>query len=379
MRNYSLLLTALFALTLTPFAAAQQKTTKVKEAKATKGKEIRSTLALELGEGVVIERVESVTRANPRAVCAGEKLAFLAKITGDAAAPQVRWQATGGVGATDSLGRFVVDTADLAPGTYVVTADALDAESGCTAYDSKVFTVTPCMPVRRCFMPNVLKLTTPATTINPGETIKIYASRVEGGENYGKLTAVWTSSAGRITGDFESARLDTTGLAPGSPVQVNFRITSEMPGCEADGELALKLAEPPPVVPPTITPCFTFKFNNARVDNACKYTLQEVIKQLEADPQAQLIIDSYYLDGESPSVAALRGKNVRDRLADGSLGAQIDANRLVVRPSGKAADRDQVKLIFVPSGGETPAGAKAVDVGPVTKEQRRAAAKRRRR
>jgi hypothetical protein len=380
MRNLSLLLTLILALAAAP-AFSQQKTKS-----ASKTKEVTSTVTLALREGVVIEKVEKLSRPSAQAVCAGEKIAFEAsvndsagRLTGEVARSQVRWQPTAGRGATDEAGRFVVDTTDLAPGTYVVTADILDDASGCTAYDSKVFTVSPCIPIRRCFMPNVLTLSTPAQTINAGETIKIYASRIEGGENYGKLTATWTASEGRITGDFESARLDTTGVLPGSTIRVRFDITSEMPGCEAGGELTLRLAVPPPVKPPTITPCFTFKFNNGRVDNACKYTLQDIIKQLEADPQAQLVIDSYYHEGESPAVAALRGKNVRDRLADGSLGATIDENRLIVRPSGKAVDRDQVKLILVPAGTPIPSGARAMDAGPVTKEPSRPATKRRRR
>jgi hypothetical protein len=369
MRNYSLLLVALLALlVIAPPALAQKKT---------QTKEIRSTLALELREGVVIEKIERVSRSTPSTICAGEKLAFQARVTGDAGRSQVRWQTTGGRGATDEAGRFVVDTADLEPGTYVVTADILDEASGCTSYDSKIFTVGPCRPVRLCFSPSLLGLTTPAQTVQAGETIKIYAGQVTGGANYGKLTAEWTTSAGRITGDFESAKLDTTGVAPGGEIQVKFRITSEIPGCEAAGDLTVRLAEP--IKPPTpirLTPCVTFKFNNGRVDNACKYTLQEAIKRLEADPQARLVIDSYYRDGESAAVAALRGKNVRDRLADGSLGATIDVSRMIVRPSGKSPDGEQVKLMLVPSGAETPAGAQAVDVGAVSKEPSRPAAKR---
>lgn len=372
MRNISLLITALLAFIIVPHALAQKKT-------VTKTKEIRSNLALELREGVVIERLEKVSRPSEKNVCGGEKIAFLARVTGNPGKSQVRWQTTGGSGITDSLGRFVIDTTNLAPGTYVVTADITDETNGCVAYDSKIFTVAPCQLIRTCFSPSVLSLTTPAQTINTGETIKIYAGQIVGGENYGKLTAEWTSTAGKITGDFESARLDTTGVLPGSTIQVKYRITSEIPGCEAGGELTLKMADLPVPIPPVkLTPCDTFKFNNARVDNACKYVLQEVIKKLEADPQAHLVIDSYYRDGENASIAALRGKNVRDRLADGSLGATIDVNRLIVRPSGKAVGADQVKLTLVPAGAPTPEGAKVADVGAVTKEVRPAPVKRKR-
>ncbi|HYE74302.1 MAG TPA: Ig-like domain-containing protein, partial [Blastocatellia bacterium] len=317
MRHFTLLITTLLALTFVSSALAQKKT-----------KEIRSTIALELREGVVIEKLEKVSRPSEKNVCGGEKIAFQARVTGNPGKSQVRWQTSGGRGTTDAVGRFVVDTTDLAPGTYVVTADILDDANGCIAYDSKIFTVSPCQLIRTCFTPSILGLSTPAQTINVGETIKIYAGQIVGGENYGKLTAEWTSSEGKIIGDLESAKLDTTGVLPGSKIQVRFRITSEVPGCEANGDLTLKMADRPIPVPPVrLTPCDTFKFNNARVDNACKYVLQDVIKQLEADPQARLIIDSYYRNGENENVAILRGKNVRDRLADGSLGATIDVNR----------------------------------------------------
>jgi hypothetical protein len=67
-----------------------------------------------------------------------------------------------------------------------------------------------------------------------------------------------------------------------------------------------------------------------------------------------------------------RAKNVRDRLADGSVGAQIDVNRISVRPGGVSADGSQVKIFFVPSGADDPPGPAAVDPGPVTPEKRAA-------
>ncbi|HEX4949231.1 MAG TPA: hypothetical protein VFZ34_21315, partial [Blastocatellia bacterium] len=126
-----------------------------------------------------------------------------------------------------------------------------------------------------------------------------------------------------------------------------------------------------------LPPCDTFKKDSARVDNVCKANLVDVARKLASDPTARLIIDSYYRQGEKPSLAFERGKNVRDRLADGSIGITIDANRLVVRPSGLSDDGTQVQLSLLPAGAKMPPGAAAVDVGSVVKEGRRVPVKRR--
>jgi len=131
---------------------------------------------------------------------------------------------------------------------------------------------------------------------------------------------------------------------------------------------------PPPPTPPAsdLGQCTTFKRNNARVDNACKEVLQNrVIPALQADPGAKLVVDGYRAENEKPATLDLqRAKNVRDRLADGSLGTQIDANRIVVRPGGVSTDGSQVKIWFVPSGAADPPGPAAVDAGPVTPERK---------
>jgi hypothetical protein len=133
---------------------------------------------------------------------------------------------------------------------------------------------------------------------------------------------------------------------------------------------------PPPPPPPKyseIGQCTTFKLNNARIDNACKEILQNrVVPALQADPTARLVIDGYRTDTERPANLDLqRAKNGRDRLADGSLNVQIDANRISVRPGGVSAE-GQVRIFFVPSGAADPPGPAAVDAGPVTPEKKAA-------
>ncbi len=339
----------------------------------------RTVPTLQLDHGIVTSKVEGAKRAGNGTVCAGDKITFRAKVSGTTEAQQmpVRWTVSSGQGISDSLGNFIFDTTGLNPGSYTVTGEVLapfkDCEGGCTAYDSKAFVVTACPT---CFTTSSVELTSAAKIIQPGETISICSAPVSGGSNYGNVIPAWSTTAGSIMGDATCAKLDTTGLAPGSNVTVKLNLKADAANCEAQGSITFKVAEAVVVNAEEITPCSTFKFNNARVDNACKYILQDVVRKLEADPQAKLVIDAYSKKGESPAIAFERGKNVRDRLADGSVGVTIDANRLVVRPSGESAE-PQVRLFVVPSGAKIPNGAVAVNAGAVTKEVRRANVPRR--
>jgi hypothetical protein len=94
---------------------------------------------------------------------------------------------------------------------------------------------------------------------------------------------------------------------------------------------------------------------------------------LQADPQARLVVDAYRRAGESRDVALSRGKNVRDRLADGSIGMLVDPNRIVVREAGESADDTQVRIHFLPEGAEMPAGGSEIKTGNVTPERKTSA------
>ena len=345
----------------------------------------RPNPVLQLENGMIISKTDGVLRPGTQTVCAGDKLAFNAKIAGteEAAKLPIKWTVTSGQGVTDETGRYVLDTTGLKPGSYIVTAETTaafkDCDGGCTAYDSKSFVVADCEIAPSCFTSPRLNLTSATQTINPGETINICSDTVTGGYNFGTLVPTWSSSAGKISGDVSCAKLDTTGIAPGSSINVNLNLkASDLPGCEAKGTITFKVAEPVLPVPVELTPCNTFKTNSARVDNACKAILMDAVRRLESDPGAQLVIDAFHRKNESSNLAFERGKNVRDRMADGSIGVSIDANRLLVRPSGTSADGGLVKIYLIPAGAKIPTGANTVNVGNVKKEGRRATGARHR-
>jgi outer membrane protein OmpA-like peptidoglycan-associated protein len=337
---------------------------------------------LQLENGVIVSQAEGYKRANAQTVCAGDKIAFTARVSGtpEAGALPVKWTVSGGRGASNVNGYYILDTTGLTPGTYTVTAEVAvaykECEGNCTAYDSKSFVVTPCPT---CFMTSTVTLTSSTPFINPGEILNICASAVIGGSGYGQLIPTWTTTAGKITGDANCAKLDTTGIAYGSTVTVNFKLTSsEIPDCEAKGEFKINVVEERVDAVSELAPCITFKKNSARVDNVCKANLVEVVRQLQSDPNAQIIIDSYAQPGEKMNLSIERGKNVRDRMADGSIGVKVDANRLIVRPSGQSDEGAQVRLYLLPAGAKLPSGAPPADVGAVSKEGGRPAPAKRR-
>lgn len=366
-----LFITLLFALPI----AAQSRRPELKKADAQRNLVARKPPALSLEIGEVTPIVAKVKRASAGTVCAGDQVSVRIRSEDPNVKPtRYAWVATGGrvIGEGEEI---IFDTTNLPPGAYHITAQALYTGLGvcngdCTAYDTKTIRVTECPPEIICFTSPVLSVSPESRTVKPCEKVTFRVSEVTGGQNYGAVNYTWSSSAGRITSGGTTATLDTCDLAPGTEIEVTVRALSEYANCEATGVARVLIPIPPPPAR-EMTPCYTFKRNNARVDNACKSVLNDAVRALQYDPLSRLIIDAYSNPGEASSVAFARGKNVRDRLADGSVGVTIDANRIIVRVAGEAPE-NQVRLWFLPEGAEIPAGGQTVDVGPVESEKKSA-------
>jgi hypothetical protein len=332
------------------------------------------TLALEVG--AVTPVVAGVTRAWVTTICVGDRVLLRARVS-DPDVPPTRyaWVSSGGQIIGEGA-EVYLDTTDLPPGEYHVTAQAIYRGIGacggdCSAYDSTTIRVSPCPPQIICFTSPVITVTPETRTAQAGDAVTFTASEVSGGQGYGDVTYVWTSSAGEITSQGTRARLDTTGVAPETVIEVNVTALTDVAECSAKGSARVVMATPPrPPQSRELMPCTTFKHHQSRVDNACKYILSDAARALQADARAQLVVDAFRGPQESEAVALARGKNVRDRLADGSLGVMVDANRIVVRMGGVARDGSQVRLYFVPSGAEMPHGPQEVQLGPVESEKR---------
>lgn len=337
------------------------------------------TVALTVGP--VTKGSNDLLRESASTICAGDKVALSAAASDpDGDTLIYRWTSSasnGGRFTSEGGSANTFDTTGLAPGEYTITVE-VDDGCGCVAFDSKTITVTNCPPLTVCFGSN-LSATADRSTADAGEKITISTPGVTGGRNYGNVTYRWTTTAGSITGSGTRATLDTTGVAPGSQINVLVRATSSVGECSASGSARITLRVPPaPVKPKAVElgQCSTFKRNNARVDNVCLDLLKRVTTALQSDPGAKLLVDSYQGPKEKAKKLDIqRGRNVRDMLADPNtvLGTSIDANRISVRPGGVSASGEQVRLWLVPAGADDPAGPAVADVGPVkvSKKSRR--------
>lgn len=330
------------------------------------------TVNMELG--AVTRGSDDLLRESATTVCAGDQVALRAVASDpDGDTLLYGWSTTGGRISGEGV-NTTFDTTGLAPGDYTITVQ-VDDGCGCVAFDSKTIRVTSCPPLTVCFGPN-LDVTADQTSVDAGVKVNFSTSGVTGGRNYGNVRYEWSSTAGNISGSNMSAQLDTTGVTGGTTIEVTVKAISDAGNCSASGSARISITVPPAPVKPRASElgeCRTFRTNNGRVDNACKDVLSnQVIPALQADPGAKVVIDGYRGEKERPADLDLqRAKNVRDRLADGGLGTAIDANRIVVRPSGVSSDGSQIKIWLVPSGADDPAGAAAVDPGPVTPERGR--------
>jgi hypothetical protein len=344
------------------------------------------TVALEVG--AVTPVATNVRRTSTSTICQGDRVALRASASDpDGDTLLYSWTSTGGriVGDGPST---TLDTAGLAPGEYTITVQ-VDDGCGCVAFDPRTIRVESCPPLVVCFDSN-LTVTPTNVTVNPGEIINFSTPGVTGGQNYGNVSYAWTASAGTIIGAGLNARLDTTGVRPGTNIEVRVSASSDVGNCTASGSAGTGgsrigvTAPPPPPEPPKpvhseLSPCTTFTRNSARVDNQCKSILGDAARRMQTDPQALLVVDGFRGDRERPANLDLqRGKNVRDRLADGSVGVSVDANRIRVRSRGTATDSSQVRIYFVPAGADLPPGPEPATLGPVTPERRAPARGRRR-
>ncbi len=333
------------------------------------------TISLEVG---AITPGSDKVKREATTVCVSDKVALRANASDpDGDTLLYTWTTSGGriVGEGSNVS---FDTTGLAPGEYTITAQ-VDDGCGCVSFDTKTIKVSDCPPLLVCF--NTSLDVTPATSrVDAGQVVNLSTSGVTGGENYGNVSYSWTASAGQITGSGTSSRLDTTGVAPGTTITVNATASSATGNCSANGSATVTVNTPVVIPQPTcsaLTPCPMFKKNSARVDNACKSILQDIVRQMQADPQATLYVDGFRSEGEKTGLDLQRAKNVRDRLADGSVGAQIDANRIVVRTGGVTTDTNHIKLTICQAGAPAPAGGETATVGGVDSEKKAAPVRKR--
>lgn len=252
-----------------------------------------------------------------------------------------RWSSNGGQ-VTGSGNSARVDVAGLAPGSYTVTANIMDAKQkkNNTASCSMAFVVKQPQP------PRVACAATP-DSVEVGKPVALSAqvsspdlrriSERKFSATSGSITE-GEAKAGEQVGAYTStATLDTTNAQPG-PVNVTIGVTDVrgLTGtCVATVDVK-PLPKPPEVVSESLVGECQFKNarRTSRVDNECKATMDDISLRLQREPNSKLVVVGYAdaeEKGDAEKVAAMRAIATKNYLTRGEGRQQIDASRIEVR------------------------------------------------
>jgi outer membrane protein OmpA-like peptidoglycan-associated protein len=209
-----------------------------------RGLRAQTGLVVTFGGGAPPPPPSAACSIQPGEVFAGEPVTATA--TGSNFAPKrtvtYNWNGTG-VKVTGRDSSAQVDTTELQPGEYVVTANLSDGRKNGSASCSARFTVKqPRPPVISC--------SANPTSVQTGgsSTITSTASSADGR----RLIYSYTASAGDISGTGPAATLNTTGAQPGR-ITVTCNVNDDrVPPLTASSTTAVEVQAPPP--PPAPAP-----------------------------------------------------------------------------------------------------------------------------
>ena len=188
--------------------------------------------------------------------------------------------------------------------------------------------------------------------MNPGDSSTITSNGVSPQSR--PLTYSYSTSAGTISGNTNTATLNTTGAAPGT-ITVTCNVVDDK-GQTASQQTSVTVVAPnvPPVRPNTTSLCsISFDRDNrrpARVDNEGKACLDDLALNLQRSTDATLDLVGNSASGEKmgSKVAAERAVNTKDYLVKEK---GIDASRIKVFTG--TDDAKTVTTTLVPAGADT--------------------------
>jgi len=255
-----------------------------------------------------------------------------------------------------------VETANLAPGAYTVSANVTDPKmkNNSTATCTASFTVKQPRPPE-------LACSASPTSVKPGDplTISVQGNSPDGSRvekrNFsttGGTIKEGETSVGSQPGQFTTiATLDTTNASPGA-LNVNVAVTDVHGYSGSCVATATVIAPPPPPQVASETLISECQFKNqkklARVDNECKAALDEVALRMQQEPNGKLVVVGFADDRDEalvPDVEALRAVNTKSYLTAGEAKQQIDPARIEVRKGSARDNGNTAKFYFVPEGG----------------------------
>ena len=153
------------------------------------------------------------------------------------------WSGNGGQ-VTGKETSATIDTNNVAPGNYAVTAHVTDpkAKTNNEASCSANYTVKPLPPKN----PPTMSMSANPTELTPGGTVSLTANCTSP-DGAPVSVANWTSTAGTVTGSGNTATLNTADLPPG-PVTVTATCTDSrnLTG-QASTQVTIQNPPPPPV------------------------------------------------------------------------------------------------------------------------------------
>src|SRR3981081_1558979 len=259
------------------------------------------------------------------------------------------WVSTGGKVEGKDTGS-TIDTNGVSGGSYTVTATVTDprAKKNNTASCTGNFTVKE--PPKN---PPQISCSASPSTVQPGTPATITCTCTSP-DNVPVTVGGWTSSGGSISGNGNSATLDTTGASPGS-ISINATCTDSR-GLTASTSSTVTV-ETPPVPPPQASKLNECQYPNVkkpwRVDNTCKAALDDVALKLQQDSDAKLVVVGNADPKEKrKNMAAERALDVKAYISGGEAKQNIDPSRIETRTGN--AGTETTEHWIVPAGATVP-------------------------
>ena len=156
------------------------------------------------------------------------------------------WSTNGGQ-VTGTGANATINTTNVAPGSYSVTAHVTDprAKQNNVASCSANYTVKPLPPKN----PPTMSLSASPTNVPPGGSVTLTAACTSP-DGVPVSVANWTATGGNVSGSGNSATLSTAGAAPGT-LTITATCTDSR-GLNGQGSTQVTVENPPPARSPSI-------------------------------------------------------------------------------------------------------------------------------
>jgi outer membrane protein OmpA-like peptidoglycan-associated protein len=256
-----------------------------------------------------------------------------------------------------------IDTNNVAPGSYAITAHVTDArmktggEASCTAN----YTIKPLPPKN----PPTMSCTASPSSVQAGASVTVSCSCTSP-DSVPVNVSNWTATGGTISGSGTTATLSTDGAAPGAITVTATCTDSRGLTGQASTQATVENPPPPPPKAAKLSQCdFPNEKKPWRVDNTCKAILDDVAKNLQQNPDSKLVIVGNADPTEKlKNLAAERAVDSKFYLTEGEAKQGIDASRIEVRTGGGGTKTAEYWI--VPSGATfESAGTESVDESKV--------------